>query len=111
MYISDQLIRKLARSDKYQNLFCMNKDLNYVRLFKNEDNFSKLQTQFISWLYFYSNTMIDVLTNKIEKKDYEDDLLIDCYSLYKHEVLDKNDNSESNKNQEIRLIKSNKIKV
>jgi len=55
--------------------------------------------------------MIDVLTNKIEKKDYEDDLLIDCYSLYKHEVLDKNESVEDSKKQEIRLIKSNKIKV
>lgn len=92
-------LRKLARSVKYQNLFCMVKELGGLQLFENTHDFSKIQLDFLYWISLY-NRLYTELAMKDHKylsaKIIETDNWLDYYLMWerskdkKSKVQDKN---------------------
>jgi hypothetical protein len=71
------VIRKLARSTYYQNIYSAAKDVGSIQLFENKNNYSGLQSLFLYWLKIY-----DLLYTEISSKEWkyldEDVINDDC---------------------------------
>jgi len=78
-------LRKLAASIEYQNLFLASKEINGIRLFRNNYNLSKLQSIFLSYLYMFQALYSDIDTHKISDKVLEDEIYADSYLLWRKE--------------------------
>jgi len=94
MYIDS--IRRLAKSVKMLNLFSSSKEINGIKLFRNETDLTKVQELLLSYLYFYHNINMDISMDKVSKKVLEDNIYEDSYYLWKSkngnkEVKDKNE--------------------
>ena len=89
----DTYLRKLAKRHDNLNLFAAAKEVNGIRLFNNEINFSKLQNSFLSYLYFYYNLFQDIYSKKVSEKVIDNEIYEDAYSYYKSKVEDKKDKS------------------
>ncbi len=100
----EKFIRKLARSYDWQFLYARAKELNNIKIFKNNSNFTKLQLLFLRWLEIYHSLYIDLDMEKdyISKDVIEDDLRTEAYLLYRHEIKKgknkKRDKEEQTKN-------------
>ena len=85
-------IRKLARSDYWQNLYKSSKDCSGIHLFENITNISGLQTLFLYWLNIY-----DLLFNEIRDREWiylseaviKDDCRTDAFLYYRGKELEK----------------------
>ena len=86
MYIDD--IRKLAKETKMLNLFSASKEMNGIKIFHNETDFSRIQELFISYLYFYSNINMDINLDKVSDKVLENEIYEDAY--YRWKLKNKN---------------------
>ena len=89
-------IRKIAKQVKYLNLFSASKELSGIRLFKNSDNFSKIQDIFLSYLYFYYNINMDISSDKVSKKVLDNEINENAYMIYRNNT--KIDKKEKDKN-------------
>ena len=78
--------KKLARSDRWQFLYNKAKELNNLKLFKNDINFAKHQIQFLYYLNLYDTLYQDLASkeNYITKEIIKDDLRCEAYLLYKN---------------------------
>jgi len=101
-------IRKLAKSVRIQNIFGAAKDLQSIKIFRNECDFTNLQEEFLSYLYFYESIARDIIVEKISKHVYDKDLYEDAYYLWKQEKSNKTD-KKSNSNQDVRLVMGTSI--
>ena len=63
-YIS--IIRQLARSNYWQNIFTTSKDVGSIHLFDNQNNYSGLQSLFLYWLKVY-----DLLYTELSQKEWK----------------------------------------
>jgi hypothetical protein len=90
MHIYDCL-KKLAKSQRAQNLFSVSKELPGIRLFRNECDFSKIQEEYLLYLYMYEGLARDIELNKISKHVYDKDLYEEAYLLWKKEKGNKED--------------------
>jgi hypothetical protein len=106
------LLRKLAKSPKYQNLFGFSKECQSFKVFRNIEDLSRIQTTFISWLYFYSNLYLEVAKKEVTKTVLEDDICADAYGVWKSQenIERKKDTQSSSKNLKVVFGSSNKIK-
>ena len=77
----DTQLRNLSKSPYWQNIYKASKDCAGIRLFKNEYDFSGLQSRFIHWLSVYNMLYTELST-------YEDDLLTE-------EVIDDKDRMDA----------------
>ena len=102
-----KLIRKLARSNYYQTIYSQEKNLG-LKLFKNERELTMLQMNFLNYLGFYSNLILDVAIGEVDNKVIDDDIYADAYMYYKHKIERK---ERFNKLQNLNLHKDNKVKV
>lgn len=78
-------LRSLARSTKYQNLYCMAKEIGGIQLFENICDFSKIQLDFMYWVSLYNRLYTDLAMaeNKyISKKIIETDNWLDYYLIW-----------------------------
>lgn len=69
-----EIIRKLARSNYYQNIYSASKEIGTIQLFENQNNYSGLQALFLYWLRVY-----DLLYTELGQKEwkYLDEKVID----------------------------------
>jgi len=104
-----QLIRKLAKTNESQNLFQSAQDLNGIRLFKNEIDFSTIQQIYLSYLYFYNTINSDLGIYKISKKVLNNEIYEDAYMLWRKEKGFNYENKDNEKH-DLKLVMSNKIK-
>lgn len=103
-------IRKLAKSTPIQNQFIASKELFGVKLFANEYDFSKIQQDFLTYVYFYYNLFQDIYTNQVSKKVTDNDIYEDAYSYYKANKKEKPENKTTGKRTlEGSFSKDNKI--
>jgi len=105
-------IRELAKTNKWQNLFSASKDLNNIRLFRNDIDFSKLQELFLNYLYIYDMVTKDILMGEIMEFVLNDDIYIDSYLLWRKENKYKNektDNKQKPTNRRLHLVPGKKI--
>lgn len=101
----EELIRKLAKSVRHQNLFLASKEINGIKLFKNEYDLSLIQEKYLSYLYFYNNIFMDITTDKVSKKVIDCNIYEDAYTTYKS----KKDNSKiktdsENKQKDLHIV-------
>jgi hypothetical protein len=94
----EKYLRKLAKSISAQNLFIAARDMSSIKLFKNSINFSRLQQEYLNYLYSYYNIYQDVYSNKVSAKVLDEDIYTDAYlyyrSKYKKNSLDKSTNKK-----------------
>mgnify|MGYP000196320350 CR=1 FL=1 len=96
-------IRKLARSVRYQNLFCMAKEIGSVHLFDNTSEFSKIQLDFLYWVSLYNRlyTELAMKDNKyLSKKIIETDNWLDYYLIWER----RNDRKKSTTDDKKKVI-------
>ena len=100
-----EFIRKLAKNNKNLNLFSASKELNGVRLFRNDIDLSKIQNLFINYLYFYYNLNQNISTGEVSKDVLKSEVREDAYSVWqsKREKKDIEDKKDNNKKHDVHL--------
>lgn len=90
-----KLLKKLARSNKWQILYNRAKELGTLRLFKNDIDLTKIQIWILYFLEMYASLYTDLAMNEeyINEDVIEDDLRCEAYLLYR-KVKNKNDKSK-----------------
>jgi hypothetical protein len=104
------VIRKLARSTYYQNIYSAAKDVGSIRLFDNQNNYSGLQSLFLYWLKVY-----DLLYTELSQKEWKylsedvinDDCRCDAF-LYWRGMMRENDLLKSKQEQKTNNLKFSK---
>jgi len=81
----EKYLRMLAKSNKWQLMYAKSKELNGIRLFENELNFSHHQINFIYWLSMYHSLYQDLAMKEkyLTKEVINDDVECDAYLYYK----------------------------
>ena len=89
--MTNKLVRKLARSDKYQILYARAKELGNIKLFKNDIDISKLQITFLYWLEIYNSLYTDLAMNEkwINEDVIESDLRVEAYLLLRRKLREE----------------------
>jgi hypothetical protein len=103
----ENLIRKLARQTKFQNLLFMAKSLNNIALFKNMDEFSKVQSIFLNYLFMYETLYREVELGNVSKFLINEEIYEDAYLLWLKQ--NKNKAETTQKKSDINLVVSKKI--
>ena len=80
----EKYLRKLARSNRYQLLYAKSKELNSIRIFENDLNFSEIQIHFLYWLSMYHSLYQDLATKEkyLTKEVINNDIECDAYLYY-----------------------------
>ena len=82
---NEQIIRKLARSIFYQNLYKAAKELN-INLFENTTNLSGVQNHFLFWLSVYESLYAELNSKEwkyLDEKVINDDLRCDAFLYWR----------------------------
>lgn len=97
-----KILKRLAKSDKWQIVYDKSKKLGSLRLFNNTSDLSKVQIYFLHLLGIY-----DILfTDLFMKKDYmdesilNDELRIEAYLLLRQELNNPKNSKENKKNKQ-----------
>lgn len=101
----DKLIRKLAKQIEQQNLFSVSKEIPSLRLFENDNNLSRLQHIYVSYLFFYYNLNVDIALKKVSEKIFDNEIYEDAYTYYRKE---KKEDLPKQKQRDIHLVFSKK---
>lgn len=93
------IIRKIARSVKYQNMYSNCEKLG-LKMFKNETDLTDAQSLLLYWCSVYSSLYEDIHMNEpyIDEDIIKDDTRCDAYLTYKKEMR-KKENQKKNKNK------------
>lgn len=102
-----EYIRKLAKSDYYQSLYSIGKEMN-LQLFNNKTDFTQLQMMFLKYINFYSNLFADIALGDVDELVLENDIYEDSYMMYKNK---KDKNKFKNPPQTTDYMKDSKVKV
>ena len=89
----EKIIRKLAKKTDHQNTFLAAKD-GLISLFDNEKELSKIQQVYLSYLYFYHDLIVDVYSNKLNEKIFDEDIYEDAYMEYRRNKKEDNKKTE-----------------
>jgi len=87
----DELLRKLAKSGKYQTIYNKASELN-LRLFRNEVDFTYYQILFIDFLSMYSSIYLDVAMGDVDEIVLDNDTFEDAYLYYKNRKRRESEN-------------------
>ena len=88
------LLRKLAKSNKYQLLYTQYKESG-MSIFTNISDYTEMQVIFMSWLSFYSGLYTDVYMNEVDEIVLTDEIYEDAYSYYKNKTKNKKNTQQS----------------
>lgn len=102
-------LRNLAKSVRVQNLFVAAKEIQGIRLFKNNFNFSKLQEIYLSYLYNYDSINRDIMIEKISEHIFDSEIYEDAYLLWKRKHIKKLENKDNTSNN-LKLVPGKVIK-
>jgi hypothetical protein len=94
-----KIIRKLAKSNKYQSLFSYSKELG-IKLFKNDIDLTDLQITFLRYLSFYSSIYMDLALGDIDEVVLENDIYEDSYVMYRNKTMMKKEKNINNNKPE-----------
>ena len=103
-----RLLKKLARSNKWQVLYNRAKELGTLRLFSNDNDLTKVQIWMLYFLEMYSSLYTDLAMNEdfISEDVIDDDLRCEAYLLYRKEKS-KRKNKEKFINKDKKITPSN----
>ena len=88
----ESMIRILARSNHYQNLYNSAKEQNGIQLFANVNNYSGTQSLFLYWLRIYSMLYEDLMSKECQfltENVINDSTRCDAYLYYKKKKQEK----------------------
>lgn len=96
----EKYLRQLARSNKWQLLYAKSKELNGIKLFENELNYSQRQLTFLYWLSMYHSLYQDLVMKEkyLSKKVIQCDIQCDAYLYYKATVKPEKDKEVKTQN-------------
>ena len=77
-------LRNLAKSDYYQSLFSLGKELHTINIFSNNIDFSEIQMMFLKYLSMYSVLYLDIALGDIDDRVLENEVYEDSYLMYKN---------------------------
>ena len=89
------LIRQLAKSIRYQNLYTNVKEL-HIKLFENECNLTPIQEYFLNFLNFYSSINMDIVLGDVDKLVLDNEIYEDSYTIYKRKKRMKREPLKTN---------------
>jgi len=94
-----ELLRKIARSNKYQLLYSQVKEIGSLKLFKNREDLTKVQLLFLNWLSIYQSLYTDIATGEkyISEEVLKDELRTQAYLLYKDNKKNKKTDKKNEK--------------
>ena len=97
--MKETVLRRLARSDFWQNFYSHAKELKF-NLFQNTTALSKIQVIFLSWLSVYNSLYQDLALDEdyIDEDVIKDDIRTDAYLLWKKRVKYKKKAKKKNEN-------------
>jgi len=108
------VIRKLARSTYYQNIYSAAKDVGSIQLFDNQNNYSGLQSLFLYWLKVY-----DLLYGELSQKEWKylsedvinDDCRCDAFLYWRgqNREVELNKNKQEQKANNLKFSKPGKV--
>lgn len=78
----EEIIRKLAKSNRYQTLFVLTKESG-LPIFENIINHTEYQILFLNYLNFYYSLYTEVAMNDIPMYIFKDEIYEDAYMFYK----------------------------
>lgn len=87
-------IRKIAKSNDSQTLFTMSKEI-YIKLFRNDTDFTDFQIIFLKYLNFYSIISLDIALGDIDEEVLDNNIYEDSYMFYRNKVKNKEKNTQS----------------
>jgi hypothetical protein len=95
----ENILRKLARSYKYRFLYARTKEMNGVKLFQNDTDFTSVQMLFLQWLEVYNLLYSDLSSkeNFISEEVIADDIRTEAYLYYRSQK--KDDQTDTKKKQ------------
>ncbi len=76
-------LRLLAKSNYYQNIYSLGKDMPSLKLFENERDFTDIQMSFLKFLSFYSAVLLDIALGDVDEIVLDNDIYTDSYMVYK----------------------------
>lgn len=89
---NEKLIRKLARSTYYQNIYKSAKEIGSIHLFENSTNLSGVQNLFLFWLSIY-DTLYSELGQKewkyLDEKVIDNDLRCDAFLYWRGQIKEQ----------------------
>ncbi len=97
--MSNSLLRKLAKSNRYQLLYNRAKELGTLRLFNNDNDLTKIQITFLYYLELYSSLYKDLGSREpyISEEVINDETRCDAYILWRSREKYKEQNKKSSK--------------
>ena len=101
------LIRKLAKQNRFQNLFSSVKDFGF-HIFQNDRDLTQIQNFFINYLFFYDSINKDLMIKKISAHVLDKELYEDAYMLYKREKGNTTDTEEKS-HKDVKLVIGNEV--
>jgi len=101
------LLRKLAKSQHYQDLYVLSKELN-LQFFDNANKFSPIQILFLKYVTFYYGISMDISLGEVCAVVLEDEIYEDSYSLYKNKKDKKAYKQGAQQNTEENIGKTSK---
>ena len=106
--MNHKLIRKLARSNKWQILYNRAKELSNLRLFKNSMDLTKIQIWVLYWSEAYNSLYTDLAMNEdfINEEVINDDLRCEAYLLYRKEKSKKDKHKKYTDKEDKRVTPS-----
>jgi len=87
-------IRKLARSNYWQEIYYHSKENSGIYIFENRSNFSGIQSIFLYWLRIYSLLYSELAQkdwDNLDKEVIEDDIRCDAFLYWRSREQDKKD--------------------
>ena len=91
----------MAKSTYWQMLYGRGKELSYIKLFKNVEDFTSIQIELLYWLEIYSQVY-----NALARKDslltteiINNEIQLDAYLYYKSKHEDKKEKSRFKKSK------------
>lgn len=118
MNVSTQ-IRRLARSNYWQEIYAQSKECSGIHLFENTYNFSGIQYLFLYWIRVY-RMLYDELANKewpnLDEEVINTDWRCDCFLYWRSKEIQKKikqykDESNKGKKQSNKIYQGPKKEV
>lgn len=83
MFDVDELLRQLAKSNKYQTLFAFSKESGFP-FFRNNSDYTDLQISFLNFLGVYYNLTSEIAMDNVDRIVLTDRIYEDAYMYWKN---------------------------
>ena len=101
------LIRQLAKTTYWQNVYAHSKELSF-KLFRNDRDFTNSQMLFLQYLNLYSNLYIEVSMGDVDEVIFKNFIYEDAYRAFKKKNRKENKKETKSRNTPVGDNKDNR---